>query len=94
MIGNPYRLSMVLLVVAGLTWTAAVQAFFCFSMGGGKRQQRPYSYPLPYRGFGRFDIQTLPYSPARPNMQINQYLPPREETFATPVPLPAQQFFK
>ena len=93
MTGNTYRLSVVLLLVSGLIWTGTVQAFFCFSMGGGKRPQGFYNFHPPYTVFGRNDFQYLPYSPARPDMRIERYLP-REETPVTVKPMPVQHIFK
>lgn len=93
MSGNAYRLSVMLLLVSGLTWTSAVQAFFCFSMGGGKRPQRFYTYHPPYAVFGRNDFQYLPYSPARPGVRINRR-PSREEAPETVEPMPVQHIFK
>jgi hypothetical protein len=82
-----------LLLVSALTWASAAQAFFCFSMGGGKRPQRLHTYHPPYNVFGRNDFQYLLYSPARPGMRINRH-PPREEAPVTVEPMPVQHIFK
>jgi hypothetical protein len=93
MAGSAYRLSVVWLLVSGLTWTSAIHAFFCFSIGGGKRPQRLYTHHLPYAVFGRNDFQYLPYSPARAVMRFN-LRPPREEAQETVEPMPVQHIFK
>ena len=93
MTGKAYKLSVVLPLISGLTWTGVAQAFFCFSMGGGKRTQPPYTYHVPHNVFGLNEFQYQFYSPARPLPRINLQ-PPREEQPVTVEPMPVQHIFR
>jgi len=57
------RRSIVLLVLSSALWTSTLQAFFCFSMGGGNRHRDShYPVPPPYGEFGAGGYPAFPYS--------------------------------
>jgi hypothetical protein len=90
------RRSIVLLVLSAAMWTSTLQAFFCFSMGGGNRHRDGYyPVPLPYGEFGAGGYPALPYSysPVMPE----QIIPPAEtRNVELPIPVapvPKQHIF-
>jgi hypothetical protein len=89
------KLSLVVLVIFSLMWTSVVQAFFCFSMGGGnKGRHRYYPAPPPYAGFSAGSYPVFPYSPVRTEPLIRPNRTVEEEMQGTRAPVPEQHIFK
>jgi hypothetical protein len=89
------KLSLVVLVILSLTWTSVVQAFFCFSMGGGnKGRHRYYPAPPPYAGFSAGSYPVFPYSPVRMVPLIRPNRTVEEEMQDTRPTVPEQHIFK
>ncbi|MDH3527373.1 MAG: hypothetical protein OEN52_03750 [Gammaproteobacteria bacterium] len=90
-------LSMAVLVIFSLTWSALVQAFFCFSVGAGsgsKHRNRHYSQPPPPVGFGAVAYPQYYNSPVLQSPVARPALVPEAVSPETRGRAARQQIFK
>jgi hypothetical protein len=89
------RWTVVFLVMSSMSWTSAVQAFFCFSMGGGSRNREAH-YPVP-PPYGVFDLPSLRYArPVMPQPPLTPIAPietPNADYPEQPASVPKQHIF-